>query len=123
MIDQDILELDLDAIAFKLCLDEKMTLRQVDDAVWKYRCLLHLFRHAEPGESVAPCRTSDTVWHHHILDTQKYHQDCERLFGRYIHHFPYSGIFEGEDEEAQRRRHETTREKLKPLLQDKGMHP
>ena len=31
-------------------------------------------------------------WHTHILDTQKYMLDCENLFGRYIHHFPYFGM-------------------------------
>lgn len=33
----------------------------------------------------------DRVWHHHILDTQKYAEDCQQLFGYFIHHFPYLG--------------------------------
>ena len=28
----------------------------------------------------------DTVWHCHILQTQKYTQDCLAIFGHYLHH-------------------------------------
>lgn len=30
----------------------------------------------------------DIVWHTHILFTKKYHADCQKLFGRYLHHLP-----------------------------------
>jgi hypothetical protein len=35
-----------------------------------------------------PDEAIDAVWHAHILDTQAYIRDCERLFGRYLHHVP-----------------------------------
>merc|ERR1712032_1544424 len=38
----------------------------------------------------------DLVWHEHILDTQQYKMDCQRMFGRYIHHAPAFG--DNEDE-------------------------
>ena len=28
----------------------------------------------------------------HILDTRAYSRDCEFLFGRFLHHFPYFGM-------------------------------
>ena len=34
-------------------------------------------------------RSVDEVWHEHILWTQKYRQDCERIFeGRFLDHVP-----------------------------------
>jgi hypothetical protein len=31
----------------------------------------------------------DDLWHEHILDTQKYKEDCESVFGKFIHHNPH----------------------------------
>ncbi len=28
------------------------------------------------------------VWHTHILFTEKYFEDCNAIFGRYLHHLP-----------------------------------
>ena len=39
-----------------------------------------------------PSKDIDIFWHTHILDTQKYMADCETLFGKYFHHFPYFGM-------------------------------
>lgn len=39
-----------------------------------------------------PSEEVDEFWHNHILDTQKYHQDCDMIFGKYLHHYPYFGI-------------------------------
>lgn len=39
----------------------------------------------------------DDMWHSHILDTRAYHDDCDRILGRYLHHFPYFGM-RGEDD-------------------------
>jgi len=44
-----------------------------------------------PQQKIVPTVEIDRVWHHHILDTSKYAADCEMLFGRFIHHFPYLG--------------------------------
>jgi hypothetical protein len=39
-----------------------------------------------------PSLDIDLFWHEHILDTQKYIYDCNIIFGRYLHHYPYFGI-------------------------------
>ncbi len=39
----------------------------------------------------------DKFWHQHILDTRKYAEDCERIFGFFFHHFPYFGMRGAED--------------------------
>ena len=44
-----------------------------------------------PRLQLVPTQEVDQVWHQHILDTQKYAEDCQHLFGQLIHHFPYLG--------------------------------
>jgi hypothetical protein len=61
----------------------------------EYRRFLYLMN-AFPDAQVAPTVDVDTFWHYHILDTMKYARDCERTFGRFLHHYPYLGL-EGED--------------------------
>ncbi|EAY29877.1 glycine-rich domain-containing protein [Microscilla marina] len=39
----------------------------------------------------------DQMWHYHILDTLAYHQDCEKVFGGYMHHYPYFGMRGSQD--------------------------
>jgi len=39
-----------------------------------------------------PTETIDEFWHAHILDTEKYFADSNRIFGRYEHHYPYRGL-------------------------------
>jgi hypothetical protein len=49
---------------------------------------LHL---AFPDSDIVPCKLVDTIWHQHILDTRAYHEDCDAIFGSYLHHPPISG--------------------------------
>lgn len=53
-----------------------------------------------PNEVIVPTKEVDEIWHAHILDTRKYEQDCEHIFGGYLHHFPYLGIRNADDREA-----------------------
>lgn len=46
-----------------------------------------------------PNEMVDEYWHAHILDTQKYMDDCDRVFGSYLHHYPYFGLTEEEAQE------------------------
>ncbi len=41
--------------------------------------------------ALVPNGLMDKFWHAHILDTHNYHSDCLRLFGEYLHHYPYFG--------------------------------
>lgn len=56
-----------------------------------YRNFLFLSRKYQ-DESLPPSEDIDEFWHAHILDTEKYHQDCAVIFGSYRHHYPYFGI-------------------------------
>lgn len=94
--------LDLEPIAYKLTYAEhdgdlpKMTLEQADADIALYRQFL-ILNILYPGQSFAPTRVIDEVWHTHILDTMKYARDCELIFGGFLHHFPYVGMRGPED--------------------------
>lgn len=49
-------------------------------------CLLY------PDHSTVPNGPIDAFWHTHILDTMAYHNDCDAVFGFYLHHYPYFGL-------------------------------
>lgn len=61
-------------------------------AVDYYRNFLWLLRKHGKDKVLAPSTEIDEIWHHHILDTYKYHEDCRAIFGTYLHHYPYFGM-------------------------------
>jgi hypothetical protein len=103
VVDADILALDLDAIAYKLAVDDGWAMQEIDEVERQYRAFLHLVRHL-PSFRFAPTRRQDAMWHHHILDTEKYARDCQQVFGRFVHHWPYSGLLGPSDAQAQEAR-------------------
>lgn len=38
---------------------------------------------------LVPSQEMDEIWHNHILDTKKYIEDCNSIFGFYLNHNPY----------------------------------
>lgn len=103
-LDQDIAELNLEAVAYKVVADEWWTIERVDRVCMEYRAFLQAIRDCPPDASIAPTREVDIFWHAHILDTRKYIEDCAQLFGGYVHHYPYSGVFGDEDAKRQSQR-------------------
>lgn len=103
-IDQDIKSLNLECIAYKVCRDEMWSLEKTDLVELKYRAFLQVIRDSGLPKEISPTRDIDIFWHHHILDTQKYSEDCQAIFGFFLHHYPYSGIFSEEDAAAQQER-------------------
>ncbi|MBC6441886.1 MAG: hypothetical protein GDA53_01980 [Rhodobacteraceae bacterium] len=63
----------------------------------EYRRYLHLCQ-LYPEKPLVPSCYVDDLWHLHILDTIKYADDCNRVFGYFLHHFPYFGMRGEEDE-------------------------
>ncbi|WP_422026282.1 glycine-rich domain-containing protein [Roseovarius sp.] len=91
-------ELDLGPIVWKLTSDESESASEVDWSTKQtlrvceeYRKFLTLSLEGN-GKVTSPSRNIDIIWHHHILDTQKYYEDCHRIFGHVVHHFPYLGV-------------------------------
>ncbi len=86
--------LDLEPIKFLLVQPETgpgWSIEQVQVQETWYRRFLYLVC-LHPEKTIVPTRDIDTFWHIHILDSRKYMADCETLFGRYFHHFPYFGL-------------------------------
>jgi hypothetical protein len=93
--------LDLEPIKFKLMdADEGQgwSREYVEKMAIAYKRFLTLLV-THPETTVAPSKDIDKFWHGHILDTMKYAEDCERVFGYFLHHFPYFGM-RGEDDAA-----------------------
>jgi len=77
--------------------DEKeMTEQDWNKAEREYRRFLSL-KCWYPKESLVPSKEIDKIWHAHILDTRAYRDDCLQLFGHFMDHYPYFGIFGDED--------------------------
>ena len=93
--------LDLDPIKVKLMDAEEgqgWSREQVDGMAVAYKRFLTLLV-KYPETPIAPSKDVDKFWHGHILDTMKYAQDCEIVFGYFLHHFPYFGM-RGEEDAA-----------------------
>jgi hypothetical protein len=104
--------LDLGPIKFKLMdRDEGQgwTRPFVERMELEYKRFLTLMA-KYPHEPLVPGKEVDRFWHAHILDTQKYVEDCERVFGHYLHHFPYFGMRGADDAAALAAAGERTRE-------------
>jgi hypothetical protein len=98
-------ELDLDPIKVKLMHKESgegWTLEYANAVESEYRRFLYLMK-MFPNEQTAPLFDVDVFWHYHILDTMKYADDCESVFGYFLHHFPYVGLRGADDEAAHQR--------------------
>ncbi|MDQ2668192.1 MAG: hypothetical protein M3Z05_19655 [Gemmatimonadota bacterium] len=88
--------LDLNPIKFKLMDQDdgegwsREKAEAVDVEYRRFLMLNHL--HASHAPAIVPSQDVDTFWHYHILDTMKYARDCNAIFGRFLHHFPYFGL-------------------------------
>ncbi len=100
-IDEDIASINLEMVKMKLMEPSEginWNSEQADDAEIEYKRYLHLTRHFPyPLHAIVPNKIMDTMWHYHILDTKAYFMDCEKTFGKYLHHFPYFGLRGEED--------------------------
>jgi hypothetical protein len=93
--------LDLDPIKVKLMDPEEgqgWSREYVGQMEIEYKRLLTLSVRY-PEETIAPGKDVDKFWHGHILDTMKYAEDCQNVFGYFLHHFPYFGM-RGEEDAA-----------------------
>lgn len=71
---------------------------QALDAEVEYKKFLALKR-IYPDKDIVPNKPIDDFWHQHILDTLKYSEDCEEIFGYFLHHYPYFGIRNEQDKQ------------------------
>ncbi len=82
-----ILSLDLSQIKGKLIQEKGYKSEEVDAMELWYKRFLIL--HAKyPDQTHVPNEAIDVIWHQHILDTRKYAEDCDLIFGEFVHHNP-----------------------------------
>ncbi len=96
---EDIRRTDFSMIKLKLQDEEEgqgWSCEKCDETEIEYKKFLALKR-AYPEKEIVPNRAVELFWHQHLLDTAKYAEDCENLFGYFIHHFPYFGMNGKED--------------------------
>jgi hypothetical protein len=99
---RDIEGLDLSMIKRKLQDAEEglgWSAEECDEVEIEYKRYLAL-KQAYPDREIVPNQPVDKFWHYHILDTMKYAGDCQRIFGFFLHHYPYFGMNGPEDEQA-----------------------
>lgn len=98
----------IDAMNFKDLKDKLSRKDPLISRIWNDKELLmteqyyknFLYINKKYGQDVkviVPSLAIDEFWHHHILDTRKYMQDCNGIFGYYFHHYPYFGMRSDDD--------------------------
>jgi len=84
--------LDLESIKLRVMdpeLGEGWTREYAESIERAYRnYLTMLVKHPEDVGDIVVSKDVDEFWHAHILHTMKYTEDCERVFGTYLHHNP-----------------------------------
>ena len=87
--------LDLEPIKLRVMdpeLGEGWTREYAESIERAYRnYLIILAKHPEDIEEIVVSKDVDEFWHTHILHTMKYTEDCEKVFGTYLHHSPEVG--------------------------------
>ena len=96
---EDLSNLDFTLLKLKLQDPEEgegWTAAYVDLVHAEYLKFLALTR-SYRDQAIVPSGEVDIFWHYHILDTRAYVEDCEVIFGHFLHHFPYFGMRGQED--------------------------
>lgn len=88
---QQVAALDFAMLKRKLVEEYHWMPETCDEVEQLYRMFLALnIRY--PERKLCPTGPIDEFWHAHILDTEAYARDCQHLFGRMLHHYPYFGM-------------------------------
>jgi len=84
-----IYSIDFSMIVHKMVKYDKWLREDADKTCQLYRNFLFLKKKYQDTQiKVPPSLDIDEFWHYHILDTEKYHRDCQAIFGYYLHHHP-----------------------------------
>ena len=78
--------INLDLIIDRMIIKHSWTEEKTSKAVKDYRHFLYISQLGE--QAITPTGDVDDIWHEHILHTNKYAIDCEKSFGKFLHHFP-----------------------------------
>lgn len=100
---KEILALDFTSQKTKFVVDPDFhdwTKENIEFAEVLYKNYLYLCLKYPDEKRLPPSTDVDDFWHGHILDTRRYSDDCQRIFGRMLHHNPYFGFGSAKAETA-----------------------
>jgi len=84
--------LDLESVKLKVMdaeLGEGWTREYADSIEAAYKnYLTMLAKYPDDIEDILISKDVDELWHAHILHTKKYADDCQKIFGNFLHHDP-----------------------------------
>jgi hypothetical protein len=87
--------LDLESVKSRVMdpeLGEGWTRAHADSIEAAYKNYLTiLVKYQDHAEDILLSKDVDEFWHTHILQTIKYTEDCEKVFGGFLHHSPHVG--------------------------------
>ena len=87
--------LDLEPVKLRAMdaeLGEGWTREYADSIELAYKnYLTMLVKYQDDAEDILLSKDVDEFWHTHILQTRKYAEDCEKVFGNFLHHEPHVG--------------------------------
>src|SRR5688572_459324 len=106
--------LDLEPVKLRMMdaqLGEGWTREYADSIGIAYKTYLTmLVKYPDDAEDILLSEDVDEFWHTHILQTRKYMQDCQNVFGNYLHHEPHVGEVTSADIEKRTIQAERTRQ-------------
>ena len=80
-----VVSLDLGPVGTQLVEYVGWTAERAAAAERRYRRFLYL-KAVLPDGMASPTEEIDQFWHQHIINTQRYGPDCQRVAGRFLHH-------------------------------------
>ena len=87
--------LDLESVKIRVMdaeLGEGWTREYADSIEAAYKTYLTmLVKYPDDAEDIMLSEDVDEFWHTHILQTIKYAEDCQNVFGNFLHHEPHVG--------------------------------
>ena len=105
--------LDLESVKVRIMdaeLGEGWTREHADSIATAYRTYLTmLVKYPDDADDILLSEDVDEFWHTHILQTRKYSEDCQSVFGNYLHHEPHVGEVTAADIEKRTAQAERTR--------------
>lgn len=84
----------INAIDFSMIIEKMIRMdgwlkKDAEDTCRFYRNFLFLKKkYGAEFVNLPPSLDIDEFWHYHILDTNKYIEDCNIIYGYYLHHHP-----------------------------------
>jgi len=105
--------LDLESVKIRMMDHERgegWTREYADGIEVAYKTYLTMLaKYQEEAEDILLSEDVDEFWHTHILQTIKYSNDCQNVFGNFLHHQPHIGEFTSADIEEREVQAEKTR--------------